>query len=235
MKKYNLIIVFIISMLAIAGCGSDDKDSENGNTASENNKNETVDKPQTEPAEEKEKEEKEEKEENVEEEIEDWMVEANFEVTSETDDVKYFKGHDMHEVGDTAVIYNTDLKQNYELTVKSFFLTDKIANIEKRSDDNYFLVADVAYKNTGDEPMKHSDYITHSLVSVTNGTENPLTKCQCNLKDSQLSIMETIQGVCYNIQVLSSEDLQPGEVNEGQIVYEIEPTDKVYMHILSGN
>src|SRR5699024_2529593 len=154
---------------------------------------------------------------------------------SETDDVKYFKGHDMHEVGDTAVIYNTDLKQNYELTVKSFFLTDKIANIEKRSDDNYFLVADVAYKNTGDEPMKHSDYITHSLVSVTNGTENPLTKCQCNLKDSQLSIMETIQGVSYNIQVLSSEDLQPGEVNEGQIVYEIEPTDKVYMHILSGN
>src|SRR5699024_2460215 len=63
----------------------------------------------------------------------------------------------------------------------------------------------------------------------------PLTKCQCNLKDSQLSIMETIQGVSYNIQVLSSEDLQPGEVNEGQIVYEIEPTDKVYMHILSGN
>lgn len=225
-------LLFLMGVLLLAACSSDEEPKVENQTSKKEEKTEstTDDKRETE-----EETKEDEKEDESEETVEDWMVAANFDITSETDDITYFKGHDLHKVGDTAVIYNTDLKQEYEMTVNAFFLTDEIGNLEKRQKENYFLVADVTYKNIGEEPMPHRFYLMSSLYAVAKGTENPLTFCHCNLKDSELNVMETIRGVSFNIQNFQEEDLEAGAVTEGQMVYEIEPTDEVYMHVVSGN
>src|SRR5699024_471652 len=125
----------------------------------------------------------------VDNEVDEEETNSKWEVTFEANGIKYFKGNDSYELGDTAKVYKSDGDVEYEMTITSFVFVEEMGNLVKSNEDNYFLVANTNFENVGEKELEDRYYL-NDLVAISNGAQDPLTNCHCALKDSQLGALD---------------------------------------------
>lgn len=210
-------IMIIVLTLVLAACG-DDKDNSQGASG------ETNDIEDTNNNESQHDQNNNEDDDSVGTDEED---ESRWEVVSETEGLKIFKGNEPFHVGDTALVEH--LHDEYEVTVSSFMIAESIDGLNKNDEDNVYLIADARIKNLGEEELRDQKYLMNNMI-ITPDTEEPLSNCRCTLDDSQLSVFDIIKKVSFGVEGFSGKTLAPEESDSGQMVFEVQPADSYDLH-----
>lgn len=217
-KQLKLMLLLIVALLVVVGCSDKEEGKADNELKNENNVSNDTDV----------------NNDGGDSETNEEETSSKWEVTSEADGIKYFKGNETYELEDTAAVYNSDGDVEYEMTITSFMIVDEMGSLMKRNEENYYIVANTKFENVGEKDLEDRYYLSN-IEAISKGATDPLTSCNCALKDSQLGALDVIQGVSFNIQPFERGPLATGETDEGQMVFEVSPAETYDIHVASWN